>query len=150
MRLRALVLLCGAAAVSASCQTRAPSQPVAIAYGEDVCAACDQVIKERRHAAEYLLSGAVVKKFDDPGCLFDSLRGEGAAPAAVYFQHHNQDRWVPDSEAWFATTPQTQTPRGYNWGTYGSFGEAQDAVTGGGGGRILPFDQAKARITKQP
>jgi hypothetical protein len=124
---------------------------VPIAYGQDVCATCDQVIQDRRFAAEYVLSGTTAKKFDDPGCLFSSLSGETVAPGSVHFQHYTQkDKWVSGADAWFATTPQTQSPRGYNWGAYASFEEAQEAVTGGGGGRILPFEQAKTRVTKKP
>ncbi len=130
------------------CESTPPVPPTAIDYGEDVCAECQGTIRDRRFAAEYTLPGEIVRKFDDPGCLVRGLRGEPVTPKAVHFQDFRTDRWLTAKEAWFAPAPKGETPRGYGWAVYGSFGDAQDAVTTGGGGQILPFDQAKERIAR--
>jgi hypothetical protein len=140
---RSALLLC---VLICACQQAPAPKPVAIAYGKDICGTCDDVIKDRRFAAEYIMAGDAVKKFDDPGCLFRALRNEPNAPGAVYFQHVDKEEWVGDKQVWLATTPRIASTQGYNWAAYGSFAEAQDAVASAGGGQILPFAQAKERI----
>ena len=36
------------------CQGPPPPQPVDITYGADICGSCDEIIKERRFATEYI------------------------------------------------------------------------------------------------
>lgn len=124
------------------------TRPVEITYGEDVCGTCDEVIKDRRFAGEYVVAGNVVKKFDDPGCLFRALRNEPAPPSAAFFQHVDKEEWIADKQVWLATTPQIKSTRGYNWAAYATFAEAQDAVASAGGGQILPYAQAHERIAR--
>lgn len=131
-----------------ACQQPDVTKPVDIAYGQDICGTCDEVIKDRRFAAEYVVAGNVVKKFDDPGCLFRSLRNEPAPSSVAFFQHVDKDQWITDKQVWLATTPQIKSTRGYNWAAYASFAEAQDAVATAGGGQILPFAQAQERIAR--
>lgn len=138
-----------AAAMMSACQQGPPPKPVDIDFGRDICGTCDDVIKERRDAAEYIMAGNVVKKFDDPGCLFRALRNEPNPPTVAYFQHVDKEQWVSDKDVWLTTTPKVETTQGYNWVAYGSFAEAQDAVAAAGGGQILPFAQAKDRIARQ-
>jgi hypothetical protein len=147
-RLCRLLVIVAPAAVLA-CQPRPSAGPAPIAYGEDVCAACDHVISDRRFAAQYIMPGGVVKKFDDPGCLFRILRNEPGQPSAVYFQHFPGERWLSSKEVWFAATQGAKSPQGYGWAAYASFAEAQDVVTGTGGGQILPFEPAKERIARR-
>ena len=142
---RSVVLVC---LLICACQQAPPPKPVEFAYGEDICGTCDDVIKDRRFAAEYIMAGNVVKKFDDPGCLFRALRNELNAPGAVYFQHVEKEEWVGEKQVWLATTPRIASTKGYNWAAYGSFAEAQDAVASAGGGQILPFAQAKERVAR--
>lgn len=144
-RVLALVTL---AVLVGACRQAAPPQPVDIAYGEDICGTCDEVIKDRRFAGEYIMAGKVVKKFDDPGCLFRALRNEPDPPSAAYFQHVDKEVWVGDKDVWLATTPKIASTRGYNWAAFATFAEAQDAVASAGGGQILPFAQAKERIAR--
>jgi hypothetical protein len=143
-----LIPLLLATTIISACQPAPSIQPVAIEYGVDVCGACDDVIKDRRFAAEYVIAGNVVKKFDDPGCLFRALRNEPDAPNAAFFQHIDKDQWINDKDAWLATTPKIMSPKGFNWAAYGSFGEAQTAVATAGGGQILPYAQGKERIAR--
>ena len=137
------------AVVVAACESRSSTPPASINYGQDVCAECDHVISDRRFAAQYALGAGTVKKFDDPGCLFRALRRDSAAPTSVYFQDLLSDHWLSSTEAWFANPPQLATPRGFGWAAYASFGEAQDAVTSGGGGQILQYEQAKQRVAPE-
>lgn len=130
------------------CDRTSPTPPTAIAYGADVCAECQETIRDHRFAAQYTLPGEIVRKFDDPGCLVRALREEPVIPKAVHFQDFHTDRWLPAKDAWFAPAPKGETPRGYGWAAYGSFGDAQDAVTTGGSGQILPFDQLKERAAR--
>lgn len=146
--IRRLLVIAAPAAVLA-CQSRPSAEPVPIAFGEDVCSTCDHVISDRRFAAQYILPGGLVKKFDDPGCLFRILRNEPGQPAAVYFQHFLSERWLSSKEAWFATAQGVKSPQGYGWAAYASFAEAQDAVTSSGGGQILPFEPARERIARR-
>jgi len=133
----------------ASCQSTTSTAPVPIEIGQDVCAACDHVITDRRFAAEYIMAGGIVKKFDDPGCLFRILRNEPGKPVAVYFQHFNEEGWLSASEVWFAAARGVKSPQGFGWAAYASFSEAQDVITGDGGGQILPFEPAKERIARR-
>jgi hypothetical protein len=137
-----------AAAIGTACQNAPAPKPVDIAYGEDICGTCDDVIKDRRFAAEYFMAGNIVKKFDDPGCLFRALRNEPDPPTAAYFQHVDKEKWVNDKDVWLATTPLIHSTKSFNWAAYGSFAEAQEAVAGAGGGQILPFSQAKERVAR--
>jgi hypothetical protein len=131
-----------------ACQEAPVTRPVEIAYGEDICGTCDEVIKDRRFAGEYVVAGNVVKKFDDPGCLFRALRNEPAPPSAAFFQHVDKEEWIADKQVWLATTPHIKSTRGYNWAAYATFAEAQDAVASAGGGQILPYAQAQERIAR--
>ena len=137
-----------AGVIGTACQSAPAPKPVDIAYGEDICGTCDDVIKERRFAAEYVMAGNVVKKFDDPGCLFRALRAEPDPPTVAYFQHVDKEQWISDKDVWLATTPNIKSTHNFNWAAYGSFAEAQDAVAAAGGGQILPFAQAKERVAR--
>ena len=130
------------------CQDPPRPKPVEIAYGTDICGTCDDVIKDRRFAAEYMMAGNIVKKFDDPGCLFRALRNEPDPPTVAYFQHVDKEQWINDKDVWLATTPRIHSTKNFDWAAFGSFAEAQDAVAGAGGGQILPFAQAKERIAR--
>jgi copper chaperone NosL len=117
-----------------------------IVYGHDVCAECGSVIKDPRFAAQYVGADGKRKLFDDPGCLFRSLRDQASPPKRVFLHAYDGDAWIAAEHAWLATTPQTKSPQGYGWAAFDSFGTAQAAVTSAGNGRLLPYSQAKAAI----
>jgi hypothetical protein len=114
-------------------------------YGTDTCAECGSTIQDPNFAAFYRSAQGTRKVFDDPGCLFRSLRAEAAQVKPV-FHEHGGTRWLSGDEVFFAKTPATQSPQGYGWGAYGSFGDAQTAVTSAGAGEILSLAQAKEKI----
>jgi len=132
----------------AACQRNSPAPDMpAPAFGTDKCAACGAVIEVPGFAAQYRLSGGAVRSFDDPACLFDALRSEAAAPPVIRFHDHDRDAWLVPTDAWFARTAVT-APHGSGWAAYASFAAAQDAVATAGSGEILPFDQAKDRLSR--
>ena len=110
------------------------------------CAECRGVIGDERFAAQYRLADGTVKSFDDPGCLFRAMRNETRAPSVVRFRAYASERWLPADQTWFAKTPATTSPKGYGWAAFGSFGEAQEAVSVAGAGEILTYEQATQRI----
>lgn len=117
------------------------------AYGEARCATCRGVITDAHFAAQYRLPDGSVQSFDDPACLFEALRGGGAAPNLIRFHDHGTDSWIDGPTAWFARTPAT-TAHGSGWAAYPSFAAAQDAVTAAGSGEILSFEQARATLRR--
>lgn len=115
-------------------------------YGKDVCAECGSILQDPNFAALYRLPGGAQKVFDDPGCLFRSLRSEASQPSDLRFHEHGGTRWLSGDQATFAKTPETESPQGYGWAAYASFGDAQTAVTSAGSGEILSFAQARDKI----
>jgi hypothetical protein len=115
-------------------------------YGTDKCAECGSTVQDPNFAAFYELRQGARKVFDDPGCLFRSLRAETGRPAESFFHEHAGTRWLSGSGVSFAKTPATQSPQGYGWAAFGSFGDAQTAVTSAGTGEILSFAQAKEKV----
>jgi hypothetical protein len=115
-------------------------------YGTDTCAQCGSTLKDPSFAAAYESAEGGRKFFDDPGCLFLSLRAETNRPSNIVFHEHAGTRWLGSDAVSFAKTPATKSPQGYGWAAYGSFGNAQTAVTSAGAGEILSFAQAKEAI----
>jgi hypothetical protein len=146
---RAALAACFALLASSSCSGGGGEAKVeAIAYGEATCARCGAVIRDAAFAAQSRFSGGRVKLFDDPGCLLLSLGEEAEAPRHVFFRHHAADRWIAGADAWFVKTPKTESPQKHGWAAFASFAEAQDEVTGGGGGEILPYEQLRQRLAE--
>lgn len=132
--------------VLGGCNGGSTASPVEPQYRVDTCAHCGTSIKDPRFAAQYRLPDQSVKLFDDPGCLVRELAREKTPPVEIYFHDFSGDRWLPASDASFAHTTRTSSPRGYGWAAYASFADAQDAVTSAGGGELLGWGQARSRI----
>ncbi len=115
-----------------------------------LCAACNGAINDERFAGQYRLSDGTVKSFDDPVCLFRSLRDEYGEPLVIRFRDYGSDRWLPADQTWFARTDGTKSPKGAGWAAYASFAAAQDAVTSAGSGEILSYEQAAKKIGATP
>lgn len=115
-------------------------------YGKEVCAECGSTLKEPSYAALAQAADGSRRVFDDPGCLFKSLRSGASEGAKLYFHQHDGPRWLSGTDVTFASTPQTKSPQGYDWAAFASFGDAQTAVTSAGSGEILSFEQAKEGI----
>jgi hypothetical protein len=145
--LRGFSLVLLAFALTACRQSTPVADLPAPAYGTDRCAACGAVIEVQSFAAQYRLPDGAVRSFDDPACLFDALRKESTAPALIRFHDHDRDAWLTPEQAWFARTAST-VGHGSGWAAYASFAAAQDAVATAGGGEILPYEQAKNRLSR--
>lgn len=129
-----------------ACQRDALPEP---AYGISRCARCDAVIADAGFAAQFRRADGLVQSFDDPACLFAALRAEPSLPPDIRFRDHNNARWVGPADVWFARTAATAA-HGSGWAAYASFSAAQEAVTAGGSGEILPFDRAKDQLGREP
>lgn len=130
----------------AACQSGGPESVPQPRYGTDTCATCGSTIANASFAAAYRVAPGTEKLFDDPGCLFRALRAERAGVTGLFFHEHEGSRWLTADEVYFAKIPGAGSPQGYGWAAYGSFGDAQTAVTSAGAGELLSFAQAKERI----
>jgi len=141
----ALILL-GAAA----CQDRGV-EPPQVELGVTRCQRCQRVINDLRWAAADRDDAGMNRVFDDPGCLF-ALRRErgGSEESSIFHDHASSGTWLRGADTWFAAPLQGISPAGFGWAAYASFGEAQDAVTAAGGGRILRYEQAASVIGGEP
>ncbi len=145
MRISWLVLLCLVSLAPAACKRDAAVSTAPTVDGA-ICAACNSPINDERFAGQYRLSDGTVKSFDDPTCLFRSLRAQYGEPLVIRFRDHESDRWLAADQTWFARTDATKSPRGAGWAAYASFAAAQDAVTSAGNGEILSYEQASKQI----
>jgi copper chaperone NosL len=136
------------AALLYACTTDSASNPSGVDYGKDTCSRCGNVIQDARFAAQYSLADGTVEKFDDPGCLVQSLEAERTEPRLIYLRTYRDDRWVEAKEAWLARSSGIVSPRGYGWAAFASFGPAQETVTGHGDGELLRFEDARKKIAQ--
>lgn len=93
---------------------RAPAGPIEPAWDRQVCAHCRMHLSERGFAAQLHTAEHEVLFFDDPGCLFLWQAESEAQPAAIYFHHLREERWLAESEAGFVQV--SPTPMGWGFG----------------------------------
>ena len=129
-----------------SCQRTEKAAVVDVQFGVDTCAQCGSTIQDPKFASLYTLNDGGSRLFDDPGCLFRKLREETSDPVLLVFHEYQGSDWLEGDEVFFAQTPAIQSPQGYGWAAYGSFGDAQTAVTSAGSGELLSLPQAKEKI----
>ena len=92
-----------------------PRGPEPIAWDQETCAHCKMAISERGFASQLQLPDGQVHSFDDPGCLFEYWRKKGSpGPHAIYFHHHQEDRWLRMGQVAFVKV--TPTPMGFGLG----------------------------------
>ncbi len=90
---------------------RLPSGPVPIVWDQEACAQCHMHIGDPAFAAQLQLASGEVLNFDDPGCLFTWVASHAAPRHAVWFHHHEADRWLSDAQVGFV--PASPTPMAY-------------------------------------
>lgn len=129
--------------LAAACQSGA--QPAAVAYGEQRCDQCGEVIADRRFAAQFRGGDGAARAFDDPGCLFAALRDAPAA-AAVFFHDHDGESWISADDVYLVHLAGGASPRGSGWAAVADFTAAQDAVTGGRASEVLRFAEAREKL----
>lgn len=121
-----------------------------IEWGVSTCHRCNSVISSPIWAAADRRQGTV-RLYDDPGCLFATLRAEGSTSTdAVFHDHLASGQWLNAADAWFATSNLSKSPQGFGWAAYPSFAAAQDAVTAAGTGRIVRYAEALQSVAADP
>ncbi|MCC7069830.1 MAG: hypothetical protein IT383_00820 [Deltaproteobacteria bacterium] len=111
-----------------------PEGPAPVVWDKTACAHCRMHVGEPGFAAQAQLADGAVLDFDDPGCLARWLdEHASAAIHAIYFHHHNDDRWLAEGQVGFVAM--SPTPMGFGFG-------AVDAATPG----ALTWQQVRARV----
>jgi copper chaperone NosL len=106
MRERAALLRALAvAAALAGCG--GPPGPEPIAFDREPCRFCRMLIGDPAFAAQIRTEQGETLAFDDPGCLLRYRALRGPAVRAVWFHHHREDRWIPESSVAFVPVPET-------------------------------------------
>ena len=106
-----------------------PSEgPAPIAFDRTPCAHCGMLISDPRFAAQLRTEAWDVLSFDDPGCLLRWRLEHPQPPAAVWYHHVHEDRWLRESETAFVPVP--DSPMGFEIGAVaagspGSFDAAE-------------------------
>lgn len=127
-------LLAAAAGALAGCAAR-PRGPQPILVGADLCAFCRMTILDERVAAEYLVSGRVLK-FDDAGCLRDwVLARDAGRSGTAWLRDYAGTAWL-EAEAAILVAGAVATPMSTNVVAVAS-GAAADALAGERGGRRI-------------
>jgi len=140
-KLRTLPWLIGLGLLIAGngCQS-SPKGP-AIELGVTQCHRCNQAVTDLGWAASDE-TGGTARIYDDPGCLFATRRETPGSSEPLFQDKAGSGLWLAAADTWFATVNGVRSPAGHGWGAYASFADAQEAVTAGGGGRILRYEQA--------
>ena len=89
-------------------------------------------------AAQIRTRDGRVLHFDDPGCLLLAVDGGDLDPAAVYFHHRREERWIERREVGFVPVP--TSPMGYGLA-------AVDRASPGALSPAQALDRARARET---
>ena len=85
---------------------------VPIAWDQATCAHCRMHISAPPFAAQLHTSVGEVLNFDDPGCLLSWAEDHPhERPRQIWFRHHQEARWLSESEVSFA--PAQETPMGF-------------------------------------
>ncbi|HNU83442.1 MAG TPA: hypothetical protein PKO05_08435 [Thermoanaerobaculia bacterium] len=136
-----LVLLAAGAAVVVL--QRSPTGPVEPAWDRQACAHCRMHLSEPPFAAQLRTAEGEVLYFDDPGCLFLWEAQQSRPPAAVYFRHLREPRWLAEAETGFLRVD--YSPMGWGLGAVDrrepgtiSPEEARQAVLSGPGKAAHP------------
>ena len=126
--------------VMANCQKQVIA-PVALAP-EDMCSYCKMAISEKQYAAELIDSEGLALKFDDIGCMANSIKAKKntAKPVAYFVMEFNERQWIKAEDAFYVRSAELNTPM--NGGLIGFRTEtkAQEAA-GKFHGKLLRFKE---------
>ena len=122
------------------------SGPVEVKWDRDVCARCNMVLSDRKHAAQVRYTPAdrrsQVWLFDDLGCavLWLDKQPWGSDPAVeIWVNDHQHGNWIDARSARYL--PGQITPMEYGLG-------AQPAIDADTDAETLSFEQARAHIAQ--
>jgi hypothetical protein len=144
---RTLARWIAAAAVAlamGSCETSVPA-PRPIVLGRDICAKCRHTIESLDAAAQIAYTDGTTTVYDDLGCLATDTAVFGRG-GQFYVQYVGGKGWMRVEDMHFASPPDRQSPRGYNYFAY-----TQDEAS-----RIDPngwargWDDLVAELNRQP
>lgn len=104
------------------CSGDADTGPVDVKWDRDVCARCNMVLSDRRHAAQVRrpatdASRSEVKKFDDLGCAvlwLDQQAWHDEAGVEIWVVDYQTGEWIDARSAYYVTD--RQTPMQYGLG----------------------------------
>lgn len=88
--------------------------PAPIAFDRTPCAHCGMLVGDPRFAAQIQTVEGDVLAFDDPGCLLLWRAAHSDMPAAVWYHHLHEERWLRESEVAFVGVP--DSPMGFALG----------------------------------
>lgn len=106
-----------------ACKEKRDTGPQIIHYGEDVCERCKMIISDKRFAAQYIPQRGEAKKFDDIGCMMESLgeeKKDGGGVLAVYVTDYVTGEWIDGGKAFYLENTELKTPMGYGIAAFGN------------------------------
>jgi copper chaperone NosL len=124
------------------CEADVPDAPPSIKYGQDLCAHCNMIITDARHAAASLVRVDGRRRalaFDDVGDLIDYHRERADAPVERQFvADSGSGAWVEFGRAHFVRAPDVHTPMGSGILAFASESDARAAADKHGGAVATP------------
>lgn len=119
-------------------------QPPNIAYGRDVCDACNMIISEARFAAATVLVDGKTLKFDDAGEMFAYHAKNTHLQVRAWFVHdYNSQKWINGQSAFYVVAKDIKSPMGTG---VAAFADQAAAETFGARYNVKPitFDEMRA------
>ncbi|MCX6550642.1 MAG: hypothetical protein NTY02_06505 [Acidobacteria bacterium] len=116
MNRRQLLATMAMAAASAMCGRPVPG-PQPVALGHSTCAKCNGILYLVDGTGQAVYPDGTVRFYDDIGCMAthaEALRGS----AQLYVQLAGSKGWARVEDVTFASPPNAQTVRGYNYFAY--------------------------------
>jgi len=90
-----------------------PKGPVAIEYGQDICAFCKMIIADPRFGAEVITKTGKVYKFDSVECMVAHIMydlGFDNVEAAYVTDFANPGKLIPAEEAYYLQSTRLRSP----------------------------------------
>lgn len=98
--------------------------PEPIAYGKDLCHFCKMGIIEKGFASEIVTKKGKVYKFDDLGCMVNTLKSgdldQNTLAHVVVIQHNTEQEFVEVNDAVFLKASKIKSPMNFNYACYKS------------------------------
>ncbi len=108
-----VLLLVFASLLGACSQSSGEPQPPNIAYGRDMCDACNMIISEARFAAATVLTDGKTYKFDDAGEMFAFHAKKSELQVRAWFVHdYHSQNWINAQSAFYVVAKDIKSPMG--------------------------------------
>jgi copper chaperone NosL len=140
-----LVALAMAAVLSACAGDAEPVAP-SIAYGRDLCEACNMLIDEARFAAATLEIGGKTHKFDSIDEMIVFHMDRPNLQIRAWFVHdYGTQNWIRAEKAYFVQSPEIRAPMGKGIAAFGERAAA-DAFAAGLKASVMSWDETRAYV----